>query len=172
MAILPFNDLTPNIGASAWIASDAWVIGDTEIGKKVSIFFGAVLRGDINPIKVGDGSNIQEHALLHTSHGRGPVIVGENVTLGHRAIIHGAQVGARTIVGMGSTILDDAVIGSDSIVGANSLVTSGSNFPPGVLILGSPAKVVRELSPKEIAACLDSALGYQELGLKYSGIFK
>lgn len=153
--------------AKDFFAPDAWIIGKSEISEDVSIFFGAVLRGDINKVIVGSGTNIQEHCVLHTSIGLGDIIVGKDVTVGHGAILHGCSVRDSCIIGMGSVILDDAEIGEDSIVGAHSLVSMGKKFPPRSLIFGSPVKVVRELSDKEIKSIKDSAARYREKGEWY-----
>jgi carbonic anhydrase/acetyltransferase-like protein (isoleucine patch superfamily) len=155
------------VAQSAWVAPDAWVIGDTTVAEQVSIFFGAVLRGDIEPIRVGAGTNIQEGALLHTSTGLTPCVVGQNVTIGHRAIIHGCTVGDSCIIGMGATILDGAVIEERCLIGANSLVTMNTRIPAGSLVLGSPAKVVRALTAAELEQLADSAAHYQKLGAEY-----
>lgn len=160
----------PKAGKELFLAPDAWVIGDVEVGDNVSIFFGAVLRGDILPIRVGSGTNIQEHSILHTSQGRTPTLVGEMVTIGHRAIIHGASVGDRSIIGMGSIILDEAVIGEESIVGAGSVVTTKKVFPPRSMIIGSPAKVVRSLTDEEVLFLKQSAANYIEAGKFYQSI--
>lgn len=167
MPVRAFNQITPHIADNAFVAPDAWVIGEVSIGKRCSMFFGAVARGDILPISVGDGTNIQEHALLHTSTGLTPCIVGKDVTIGHRAIIHGCTVRDRCIIGMGSTLLDGAVIEEDCIVGANSLVSMNTRIPAGHLAYGSPAKPIRPLTSQELQSIKDSALHYQELGSKY-----
>jgi len=167
MPILPFQHRIPVVAQSAWVAPDAWVIGDTTVAEQVSIFFGAVLRGDIEPIRVGAGTNIQEGALLHTSTGLTPCVVGQNVTIGHRAIIHGCTVGDSCIIGMGATILDGAVIEERCLIGANSLVTMNTRIPAGSLVLGSPAKVVRALTAAELEQLADSAAHYQKLGAEY-----
>lgn len=171
MAIIPFKDKSPNVGKELFLAPDAWLIGDVTIGDSVSIFFGVVLRGDINPIKVGSGSNIQEHATLHTSWGLGPCVVGSHVTVGHGAILHGCTVEDHCIIGMGSTILDNAVIGTNSLVGANALVTMNTVIPPRSLVVGSPAKVVRQLTDKELDEIRRSAKSYQEKGAWYQKYF-
>lgn len=167
MPILTFQDHTPTVGDGTWVAPDAWVIGDCSVAEGVSIFFGAVLRGDIEPIRVGRGTNIQEGALLHTSTGLTACIVGDEVTVGHRAIIHGCTVGHRCIIGMGATILDGAVIEDHCLLGANSLVTMNTRIPAGSLALGSPAKVVRALTQAELAHLAESAAHYQKLGAQY-----
>jgi carbonic anhydrase/acetyltransferase-like protein (isoleucine patch superfamily) len=170
MPIIPFENHTPRVESSGFIAPDAWVIGDVEVKGEASIFFGAVLRGDILPIKVGERSNIQEHAMLHTSHGLSPCIVGREVTVGHRAIIHGATVKDRCIIGMGSTLLDGAVVEENCIIGAHSLVTMGTVIPAGHLALGSPAKPVRKLNEAEIRQIRESARSYVATGKSHAQV--
>jgi carbonic anhydrase/acetyltransferase-like protein (isoleucine patch superfamily) len=171
MPVIPYKDFTPQIKGSAFIAPTAWVTGQCFIDEDVSIFFGAVLRGDIQKIIVGKGTNIQEGALLHTSHDLPDCIVGKNVTIGHGAIVHGCKVGDNCIIGMGSTILDGAEIGENCIVGANALVPMNMRVPPGNLVLGVPAKVVRGLTPEEIEANRSSAIHYIETGAEYRRYF-
>ena len=171
MPIIPFQNHHPLAAESIFIAPDAWVIGKVIIGENVSLFFCTVVRGDIQQIKIGAGTNIQEHSLLHSSTGLTDCIVGENVTVGHRAILHGCTVKDNCIIGMGSTILDGAIIGENCIIGANSLVTMGVEIPAGHLALGSPAKAVRKLSSKEIKEISESAKHYQELGREYRAQF-
>jgi len=139
---------TPVIPASTFVANTATVLGAVTLGEKVSIWFGAVLRGDINAIIVGDESNVQDNAVLHNADDH-PCIIGRRVTIGHSAIIHACTVEDEVLVGMAATILDGAVIGARSIVGAGALVTGKSIIPPGSLVLGSPAKVVKTLTEKE-----------------------
>jgi len=170
MPVIPFKEKTPVVSASAFVAPDAWIIGDTTIGDNVSIFFNAVLRGDIQPIKVGRGTNLQEHTLIHTSHGMSPALIGEDVTVGHRAIIHGCSIGDRCLIGMGATVLDNAEIGEECIIGAHTLVPKGMKIPPRSLVIGTPAKVVRSLTEDEIKSLVTSAKGYQELGASYRGL--
>lgn len=160
--IVPFRDKQPVLGEGVFLAPDAWVIGDVTLGEQSSVFFGAVLRGDLLGIRVGRRSNIQEHSVIHTSHDRHPVIIGEEVTVGHRVTIHGASVGNRVIVGMGSTLLDDAKIPEECIIGAGTLITEGKEFPPRSLILGSPGRAVRPLRDEEIEFLRFSAAGYVE----------
>lgn len=167
MPVLNFKNLKPSIGANVFIAPNAYVIGDTTLEEDCAVFFSAVLRGDIQKIKVGRGTNIQEHALLHTSHGRSPCLVGEYTTIGHRAIIHGAKVGNNCIIGMGATILDDAIVEDNCLIGAHSLITSNTVIPSGHMALGSPAKVVRPLSPEEITTLKESALNYIDCKNEY-----
>lgn len=138
----------PNVGANVYIASTAVVLGDVTLGAHSSVWYNAVLRGDINRIVVGDYSNIQDNAVLHLADDF-PCTVGRYVTVGHSAIIHACTVEEECLIGMGATILDGAIIGAQSIVGANTLVTQGTVVPPGSMVLGSPAKVVRSLTEAE-----------------------
>jgi gamma-carbonic anhydrase len=140
----------PRIGKGAYIAKTATVIGDVTLGAHASVWYGAVLRGDINRIVVGHHSNVQDNAVLHLADDYA-CIVGNWVTIGHGAIVHACTVGDEVLVGMGAVILDGAVIGKQSIVGAKALVTGGTKIPPGSLVLGAPAKVVRPLTKKERA---------------------
>lgn len=146
--IQTFFSSQPIIPASAFVANTATVLGAVELGENVSIWFSAVLRGDINRIVVGAGSNVQDGAVLHIADDY-PCLVGEHVTIGHGAIIHACTIADEVLVGMGATILDGAVIGRRSIIGAGALVTGKTVIPPGSLVLGSPAKVVRSLSLSE-----------------------
>ena len=171
MPVIPFKEKTPVVSASSFVAPDAWIIGDTTIGDNVSIFFNAVLRGDIQSIKVGRGTNLQEHTLVHTSHEMSPALIGEDVTVGHRAIIHGCSIGDRCLIGMGATVLDNAEIGEECIIGAHTLVPKGMKIQPRSLVIGTPAKVVRSLTEDEIKSLTDSAVGYQTLGATYTSIF-
>ncbi|TLU73556.1 gamma carbonic anhydrase family protein [Lichenicoccus roseus] len=153
--------------ARLWIAPDAVLIGRVTLGLDVSVWFGAVLRGDNEPIDVGDGSNIQDGAVVHNDIGY-PVSIGAGCTIGHRAIVHGASVGDHSLVGMGATILNGAVIGRHCLVGANALVTEGREFPEGALIIGAPAKLARMLSVAEIEALHRSAETYVANGRRYA----
>ena len=140
----------PKLGKGAYLASTAVVLGDVTLGAHASVWYGAVLRGDINRIVVGHHSNIQDNAVLHLADDY-PCVVGNWVTVGHGAIVHACTVGDESLVGMGAVILDGAVIGKQSIIGAKALVTQGTKIPPGSLVLGAPAKVVRKLSKEERA---------------------
>jgi carbonic anhydrase/acetyltransferase-like protein (isoleucine patch superfamily) len=142
-----------------WLAPDAHVIGDCHIGEDVGIWFGAVLRGDNDPIRIGARSNIQEHAMLHTDIGF-PLTIGEDCTIGHRAILHGCTIGNGVLIGMGATILNGAVIPDGCLVGANALVTEGKVFEPNSLIVGSPAKAIRTLDGAALDRIRASAAGY------------
>ncbi len=160
----------PRMGIQSWIAPNAWVIGDAEIGRNCTILFGAVVRGDVLSIKVGDRTNIQDGALLHTSTGLSPTIIGSRVTIGHHAIVHGATVGDDCLIGMGAIILDGVEIGAGSIIGANALVTKGVKIPPRSLVLGSPAKLVRTVTDAEFAENRVSADHYVEKATQYHSL--
>ncbi len=149
-----------------WIAPDAVLIGQVHLGVDVGIWFGATLRGDNEPIRIGDRSNVQEGVIMHVDPGF-PLTLGEDVTVGHGAIVHGCTVGAGTLIGMGATILNGAKIGKGSLVGANALVTEGKEFPDNSLIVGAPAKAVRALDEATISGLLESARRYVENGRRY-----
>ncbi len=146
--ILPYQEHNPNLGEEIYIAANSTVIGRTTLADNVSVWFGAVLRGDIAPIEVGEGSNIQDNAVLHVGDDD-PCIVGKHVVVGHLAMLHGCMVEDGCTIGMSAVILNKAVIGKGSLVGAGALVTQGTLIPPYSLVLGSPAKVVRELTAEE-----------------------
>lgn len=157
----------PQLGEGSWVAPSADVIGDAHLGPGASVWFGAVIRADNTPIIVGAGSNVQEGAMLHSDPGA-PLTVGAEVTVGHHAILHGCTIGDRVLIGMGATVLNRAVIGEDSLVGAGALVTEGKSFPPGSLIVGAPARVVRALRAEEIAGLRLSAAHYRERARNYA----
>lgn len=161
---MPLYDLdghrpeTPALG-DWWIAPDAHLIGKVRIGADVGVWFGSVLRGDNELIDIGPGSNIQEHCMLHTDMGY-PLVVGADCTVGHRATLHGCVIGEATLIGMGATVLNGARIGNHCLVGAGALVTEGKSFPDGSLIVGSPARAIRQLDAQAIAALRRSAQNY------------
>jgi carbonic anhydrase/acetyltransferase-like protein (isoleucine patch superfamily) len=159
MPLYAIDGCQPQVPDSSWVAPSADLIGDVYLGEQVGIWFGAVIRADNTPITLGDRTNVQEGCMLHSDPGV-PLSVGEDCTIGHHAILHGCTIGNRVLVGMGATVLNNAVIGDDCLIGAGALVTEGKSFPPGSLIVGAPAKVVRELSPEAMAALKASAAGY------------
>lgn len=156
----------PRLGKGAFVAQGAMVLGDVTLGAHSSVWFGAVLRGDINRIVVGHHSNIQDNAVLHLADDY-PCVLGNYVTVGHLAMVHACTVKDQVLVGMGSTILDGAVIGKQCIIGARALVTRGTRIPPGSLVLGSPAKVVRKLTAEEKASLKRLAGKYVQLAAYY-----
>lgn len=167
MAIIKeFRDNSPEIDETAYVADNAAIIGDVTIGKKSSVWFGAVLRGDSDSIKIGRRSNIQDNAVVHVDPGF-PVSIGDDCIVGHLALIHGASISNNVLVGMNSTVLNGAQVGAFSIIGANALVTSNTVIPPNSLVLGSPAKVVKTLTDKQVAHVIRNAAAYVKLGAEY-----
>ena len=166
MAIEPFDGIYPEIDASAFIAASADVIGRVKIGEEASVWYNATVRGDINDIVIGARSNIQDNAVIHLADDYGTYI-GELVTVGHGAIIHACTIEDECLIGMGACILDGAVIGKRSIIGANALVTGGTVIPPGSLVLGSPAKVVKTLDEEAQADVKSWAEKYVRGSRKY-----
>ena len=168
MTILPYKDKTPRIDPSAYLAPGAVVIGDVVIRAGVSIWFNAVIRGDVEPIVIREGSNIQDGTVVHTDPGY-PCDVGENVTVGHSAILHGCRIKPGVTIGMGATVLTGAVVGESALVAAHALVLEGAEIAPRTLIAGVPAKPRRILSDNEIARLLKNTERYQKRRLIYMG---
>jgi carbonic anhydrase/acetyltransferase-like protein (isoleucine patch superfamily) len=167
--ILPFKSKWPKIHETAFVAPSADIIGDVEIGHHSSIWFQVVIRGDVNTIRIGSRTNIQDHSMLHVTRVKSPLKVGDDVTVGHRVTLHGCTVGNRVLVGMGAIVLDDAVIGDDCVIGAGTLITKGVKIPPKSLVIGSPGKVVRALKEEELAFLLESAQNYVNDSNEYHG---
>jgi len=161
MAIYQLGDDAPRIAQSAWVADCARVIGKVEIGDDASVWYGAVVRGDNDWIRIGRGTNIQDGAALHTDAGI-ELLIGDNVTVGHQVMLHGCTVGDGSLIGIQAVVLNGARIGRHCLVGAGSLVTEGKEFPDGSLIVGSPARVVRALTPEQIQGLLRSAADYAD----------
>lgn len=161
-----YRDDMPRIHENCFIAPSADIIGKVTLEEDSSIWFGAVLRGDCNSIHIGKGSNIQDNCTVHVGHDE-PVEIGEYVTIGHNAIIHGCKIGSHTLIGMGATISNNVEIGEGTIIGAGSLVTSNKKIPSGVLCMGSPAKVIRELTEDEKQLIRDSAKFYLDESKEY-----
>ena len=159
MAIYELDDVAPRISDSAWIAESAQVMGDVELADEVSIWFGAVIRGDMDAIRIGRRTNIQDLSVLHADAGV-PLTLGEDVTVGHQVMLHGCTIGDGSLIGIGSAVLNGAKIGKSCLVRAGSLVTEGKEFPDGSMILGRPAKVVRQLSPEQLEGLRQSARHY------------
>lgn len=150
MIRLPYDGKEPRIGARAFVAGNATIIGDVELGEDASIWFGTVLRGDIHFIRVGARSNIQDNSVVHVEHGTGPAIIGDEVTVGHAAVVHGCTVENRALIGIGARVLSHAHIGEQAIVGAGAVVQEGMKVPPRTLVVGVPARVKRELTAEEL----------------------
>jgi carbonic anhydrase/acetyltransferase-like protein (isoleucine patch superfamily) len=161
MAVYELDKIAPRIADSAWVADSAQVIGNVELQAHASVWFGVVIRGDTECIHIGRGTNIQDLSVLHADIGK-PLTIGDHVTVGHKVMLHGCTVGDGSLIGIGAVVLNGAKIGKGCIVGAGSLVTEGKEFPDGSMIMGSPAKVVRELTREQQAGLQLSALHYIE----------
>jgi carbonic anhydrase/acetyltransferase-like protein (isoleucine patch superfamily) len=159
MPLYELDGKRPTVPDSAWIAPSAELIGDVRLGEEASIWFGAVIRGDNTPILIGGRTNVQEGTVMHSDAGA-PLSIGEGVTIGHQAMLHGCTIGDGVLIGMGATVLNGAVIGEGCLVGAGALVTEGKSFPPHTLIVGAPAKAVRVLDDEAVARLKASAAGY------------
>ncbi|WP_456395556.1 gamma carbonic anhydrase family protein [Desulfurobacterium sp.] len=160
MIIKPFKGLKPEIGERVFIAEDAVIIGDVKVGDDSSIWYGTIIRGDVNHIRIGKCTSIQDGTVIHVTNKTAPTIVGNYVTIGHAVKLHGCEIKDNCLIGIGAIILDNAVINENSIVAAGSLVPPGKKFPPNTLIMGFPAKVVRTLSEDEIKGLKEHALRY------------
>jgi carbonic anhydrase/acetyltransferase-like protein (isoleucine patch superfamily) len=165
--ILPFGSHVPVIANTAFVAENAVLIGDVVVEDGASIWFGAVLRGDVGPIRIGARTNVQDLACLHTTGGVSECIIGDDVTVGHSCLLHGCRVGARVLVGMGSILLDNSNIGEDSVIGAGSLITARTVIPARSLVMGRPARVVREAKNEEIRMGVAGAQVYSKLAETY-----
>lgn len=172
--ITNFKDYSPEIGKGTWIADSADVIGRCKIGEDSSIWFQVAIRADVHFITIGSRTSIQDGSMIHVTHHKKddmsdghPTVVGDDVTVGHKVMLHGCTIEDACLIGMSATILDGAVIGKESIVGAGALVTKNKKFPPRSLIMGSPAKVVRELNDEEVKELYASALRYVEFKSHY-----
>jgi carbonic anhydrase/acetyltransferase-like protein (isoleucine patch superfamily) len=158
--ILPFRGKLPHLGDGVFVASGAQLIGDLTLGREASVWFNAVIRADVHFIRIGERTNVQDNTTVHVTEGRAPCVIGNDVTIGHNAIVHACTVENHCLIGMGAVILDHAVIREESMVGAGALVTQGKSFPPRSLILGSPAKAVRTLTDEELRGLRESAAHY------------
>jgi carbonic anhydrase/acetyltransferase-like protein (isoleucine patch superfamily) len=171
MALYELDGMAPKVAASAWVADNAQVMGDVVLGEDSSVWFGATLRGDTETITVGRGSNIQDGSVLHADIGF-PMTVGENVTVGHQVMLHGCTIGDGSLIGIGAVVLNGAKIGKHCLVGAGSLVTEGKEFPDGSMILGSPARVTKTLTPEQIEGLRRSAKHYTDNAARYRKTLK
>ncbi len=164
--IISFKDKMPSVPESAFIAGSADLIGDVRAGENCSFWFNVTVRADIAPVIIGDNTNIQDNSVVHVGHNV-PAIIGSNVTIGHNAIIHACTIEDGSLIGMGAIILDYAVIGKESIVGAGALITGKKKFPPRSLIMGSPARLVRELTQEEVEGIYNNTASYVEILSEY-----
>jgi carbonic anhydrase/acetyltransferase-like protein (isoleucine patch superfamily) len=166
---IPYNGITPKIHESVFVAPGAYIIGDVTIGEESTVWFNAVLRGDDGPIVVGKRCSVQDNSTIHLYEGN-PVVIGDDVTIGHNVILHGCKIGRCSIIGMGSTLLDNVEVGEECIIGANTLLAGGIKIPPRSLVIGSPGKVVRELSDKDLQMLQYSSESYVQKGKDYKNI--
>ena len=172
MAVYELDGAQPRVADSAWVADSAQVMGNVVLGEDSSVWFGTVIRGDTETITVGRGSNIQDASVLHADIGK-PLTIGENVTVGHQVMLHGCTIGDESLIGSGAIVLNGAKIGRHCLVGAGALVTEGKEFPDGSMIIGSPAKAVKQLSPEQIEGLRHSARHYVDNARRFkSGLRK
>ena len=165
--IQSFREIHPKIDPTVFVAGDAVVIGDVEIGAEASIWFGSILRGDVNHIRIGERTNIQDACVIHVSSKDHPTVLEHEITVGHRVTLHGCYVETGCLIGIGTIVLDGARIGRHSLIAAGSLITPGTVIPPESLVMGAPAKVKRELNPEELDGLTQSWKNYVELGRQY-----
>lgn len=164
-----FGDAEPRIHPSAWLAPGCAVIGDVEIGADCSIWYGVVLRGDVHHIRIGARTNVQDQSVVHVTRNRFPAWIGDEVTVGHRAVVHGCRVSDGALIGIGAVVLDGAEIGEEALVGAGAVVTPGTRVAPRTLVIGAPARPVRELDAGERALQRERTLGYVETARRHAG---
>jgi carbonic anhydrase/acetyltransferase-like protein (isoleucine patch superfamily) len=163
----PYGGQSPRIHPSAFVAAGARIIGDVEIGEESSVWFNAVIRGDVHSIRIGRETNVQDNAVLHVTEVTHPLVIGDRVTIGHMAMLHGCTVEDLSLIGIGAIVLDGAVIGTQSFIAARALVTPGVVIPPRSMVMGSPAKVVRPLRPDELEGLVESARHYVQHARAY-----
>jgi carbonic anhydrase/acetyltransferase-like protein (isoleucine patch superfamily) len=164
----PYGGQAPRLHPTVYVAPGAVVIGDVEVGEGSSIWFGTVVRGDVNRIRIGARTNLQDLTVVHVTSGTHPTVVGDEVTVGHRVVLHGCTIERRALVGIGAIVLDGAVIGEESIVGAGALVAPGTVVPPRTLVMGAPARPKRPLRPEELVHLRDSAARYAGYAKQYA----
>ncbi|MCI2398339.1 gamma carbonic anhydrase family protein [Aliiroseovarius subalbicans] len=169
--IYELDGIAPEVDTTAWIAPDANVIGRVVMGAKASVWFGCTIRGDNEQITIGAGTNVQENCVFHTDLGF-PLTLGDNVTVGHKAMLHGCTVGDGSLIGMGATVLNGAKIGKNCLIGAGALVTEGKEIPDGSLVMGAPGKVVRQLDDKAVQGLQWSAKHYQDNAARFASGLK
>jgi len=167
MALRPFRGVSPRVHPSCFVEDSAQVVGDVELGEDSSVWFNAVLRGDVNPIRIGRRTNLQDLSLVHVTTQKHATHVGDDCTVGHHVILHGCLVGNRVLVGMGATLMDGVEVGDECIIGAGALLTPGTKVPPNCLVVGSPGKVKRPITEEERAFLRKSAEGYVHLAAEH-----
>lgn len=167
MPIYRLGERVPHIGDACWIADNATIIGDVRLGDRANIWFGAVLRGDNDPITIGEGSNIQDGSILHTDDGV-PLTIGSNVTVGHMVMLHGCTIGDGSLIGINAVVLNKAVIGKNCIIGANTLIPEGKVIPDRSLVVGSPGRIIRQLTDDDLQRLMENADGYVGNARRYA----
>ena len=167
--ILAHHGISPKLDRPLYIAPNATLVGDVEAGEGCSFWFGAVVRGDVHSIRIGKGTNVQDLSMLHVSYRKAGLKIGDDVTIGHRCVLHGCTIGSRVLIGMGAIIMDGAEVGDDVLIGAGALLTEGTKIPSGSLVIGSPAVVKRSLKDTEIAFLKRSAEHYRHVAHSYAG---
>jgi carbonic anhydrase/acetyltransferase-like protein (isoleucine patch superfamily) len=165
--IISYAGRSPRVAGAAYVQDSARIIGDVEIGAESSVWFYAVIRADVERVRIGRATNIQDHTTIHVTRDRWPTILGDGVTIAHRVVLHGCVIGDYSLIGIGAIVLDGAEVGSEVLVGAGSLLVPGMKVPPRTLVLGSPARVVRDLKPDEIDFLHRSAANYVEYARSY-----
>ncbi len=167
--VAAYEGRRPRIAPSAFLAEGTVVVGDVEIGESSSLWFGTIVRGDVNHVRIGARTNVQDLSVVHVTSRTHPTVIGDDVTVGHRAVLHGCTIKDRCLVGIGAIVLDGAVVGPDAMIGAGALVPPGMVVPPGTLVLGAPARVKRPLTADEVAHLLASAARYAGYAARYRG---
>ena len=167
MPVYSYGGLFPSLAEDCFVAPGASVVGDVHIGRQSSVWFGSVVRGDVFHIRIGDRVNIQDNSVVHVTTDLHATLIGDDVTIGHRVILHGCTVHDRALIGMGAIVMDRAIVGRESLVAAGSIVTEGTKIPDGVLAVGSPARVLRELTDEERARLAHSGAHYAKVAAKY-----
>ncbi len=167
ITVIPFEGASPRIHPSVFIAPGARIIGEVEIAEQSSVWFNVVIRGDVHYIRIGRRTNIQDLTMCHVTHRRHPLEIGDDVTVGHSAVLHGCTIHERVLVGMGAKVLDRAVVGRNALIGAGSVVREGFQVPEGTLVAGVPARVIRELTDEELASVAQGALNYENYIARY-----
>jgi carbonic anhydrase/acetyltransferase-like protein (isoleucine patch superfamily) len=166
--IRSYLEQRPRLAPGAWVAPSADVIGDVEMGENSSVWYGSVVRGDVFPIRIGARTNVQDHCVLHVTHDKYATVLHDDITIGHRVVLHGCTVESGALVGIGAIVLDQAVIGVGALVGAGSLVTPGTKVPPGMVAMGSPAKIIREVTDAEREWMQESVRIYVRLAREHA----
>ena len=167
--ILPYKGISPEVHQSAFIEESAKVIGDVHIGEQSGVWFNSIVRGDVNYIRIGKRTNVQDNCTLHVTKDVYPLILGDDITVGHSVVLHGCTIRDRCLIGMGAIVMDNAEIGEDSIVGAGAVVSEGTKVPPGSLVVGVPGRVTRTLRPEDKERIKRSALNYIAYARDYMG---